>query len=174
MLLRAFADLERTDPELRLVIAGDGDPALTAGLKRQAEELGVAGRVLWSGFVTGAQKRWLLSRASVFVLPSASENFGIAVVEALTAGLPVVVTSGCGLAEHVAAWGAGIVTDGTAEAIRAALTELLANESLRVAMGEAGRRAAVRELSLESFGAGLESLYRSILAGGTAQSQFGI
>jgi glycosyltransferase involved in cell wall biosynthesis len=164
VLLRAFAGLEDRDSRLRLVIAGDGNPALVAGLRRLAEALGLADRVRWLGFTSGARKRWLLSRADVFVLPSASENFGIAVVEAMNAGAPVVVTRGCGLADFIGQWQAGIVTDGAAESLRIALARLLGDEALRLRMGNSGRHAARQELSLEAFGAGLESLYRSVLA----------
>lgn len=164
VLLRAFAGLGDRDSRLRLVIAGDGDPALVAGLKRLAGELRLADRVRWLGFTSGARKRWLLARAEVFVLPSASENFGIAVVEAMNAGAPVIVTRGCGLADFVGQYEAGIVTDGTVESLRAALTRMLSDEALRLAMGQSGQRAARQELSLEAFGARLESLYRTVLA----------
>ncbi len=164
VLLRAFSRIGDRDSRLRLVIAGDGDPALVAGLKRLAEELRLGDRVRWLGFTCGARKRWLLARADVFVLASASENFGIAVVEAMSAGAPVVVTRGCGLADFVEQWGAGIVTDGTVDSLHAALTRLLRDEALRRALGQSGQRAARQELSLDAFGARLESLYRSVLA----------
>ncbi len=167
VLLRAFAAI-RDRSKLRLVIAGDGDPALIAALKSLAGDLELGDRVRWIGFVGGGRKDWLLARASVFALPSASENFGISVVEAMSAGVPVVVTQGCGLADFVTQWRAGIVTDGTVGALRAALEKLIGDEDAARAMGEAGRGAARRELSLEAFGAQLESLYRSVLAGGTA------
>lgn len=167
VLLRAFAAI-RDRSDLRLVIAGDGDPALIASLRRLAGELELGDRVRWVGFAAGRRKRWLLSHASVFVLPSASENFGISVVEAMSAGMPVVVTQGCGLADFVTQWRAGIVTDGTVEALRTALETLIRDEDAARAMGEAGQGAVRRELSLEAFGARLESLYRSVLAGGTA------
>lgn len=168
MLLRAFAGLRPAQSRLRLVIAGDGDEALVASLKRLGEELGLADRVRWLGFTSGARKRWLLAHASIFVLPSASENYGIAVVEAMSAGLPVIVTRGCGLADLVATRRTGIVTDGTVESLGAALGELTGNEDLGRAMGAAGRSLARSELSLEAFGARLEELYRAILAGETA------
>lgn len=163
VLLRAFAALPDRDPAL--VIAGDGDPSLVASLKQLAAELRLGERVQWLGFTEGARKRWLLSQAAVFVLPSASENFGVAAVEAMHAGLPVIVTSGCGLASFVADWEAGIVTDGSVEALRSALAHLLGDEGSRRRMGQAGRSAVRRELSLEAYGAKLEALYRSILDG---------
>jgi glycosyltransferase involved in cell wall biosynthesis len=170
ILLQAYGALANRE-QTRLVLAGDGDAALIERLKRMAEELGVGTDVRWVGFAAGALKRWLLANAAVFVLPSDSENFGIAVVEAMNAGLPVVVTRGCGLADFVRRHGAGVVTDGSAEALRAALSELLGDESRRVRMGEAGRAAAQRELSLDAFGARLEILYRSVLAGRAADAE---
>jgi glycosyltransferase involved in cell wall biosynthesis len=101
----------------------------------------------------------------VFVLPSASENFGVAVVEAMNAGLPVIVAPGAGLAELVQAAGAGIVSDDSVEGLESALARLLADSSLGRAMGEAGRRAVKEELSLETCGSRLEALYRAVAHG---------
>ncbi len=165
VLLRAFAGLPHPDSTV-LLIAGDGERSLVNELRSLAQELGLGSRVKWLGFASGARKRWLLSHATVFTLPSASENFGIAVVEAMNAGLPVVVTSGCGLAGLVQSAGAGLVTDGSVEALRSCLRRLLDDEPLRAAMGAAGRRAVDRELTLDAFGTRLEGLYDSILKNG--------
>jgi glycosyltransferase involved in cell wall biosynthesis len=165
VLLRAFASMPERSSCV-LLIAGDGDPQLVSSLKRLGSELGLEGQVEWLGFASGARKRWLLSQASVFTLPSASENFGVAVIEAMNAGAPVVVTRGCGLSDFVSKSQAGVVTDGSVEALRSALSQLLCDERLRREMGEAGRRAVDRELSLDAFGARLENLYKSVLAGG--------
>jgi glycosyltransferase involved in cell wall biosynthesis len=169
-LLQAYAALD-SRRSTALVIAGDGDAALVGRLKQMAAELAPGSDVHWVGFAHGALKRWLLARASLFVLPSDSENFGIAVVEAMNAGLPVIVTQGCGLADFVRQHGAGFVTDGTVDGLRAALAGLLANAELRRAMGAAGREAAQRELSLDAFGARLENLYRSVIAGSAAPAR---
>jgi glycosyltransferase involved in cell wall biosynthesis len=173
VLLRAYAALDKRQSTV-LVIAGDGDATLVGHLKQLAAELGLGNDVHWTGFAKGELKRWLLSRTALLVLPSASENFGMAVVEAMNAGRPVIVTTGCGLADFVSRHGAGLVTDGSVAAMRAALTELLGNEHGRVTMGEAGRTAAQRELSLEAFGARLESLYRSVLAARAAGVEAGL
>lgn len=163
VLLRAFACLE--DRESVLVIAGGGEPSLVESLRLLAGELGIGDRVKWVGFSSGARKRWLLSRATLFVLPSASENYGIAAVEAMHAGLPVIVTSGCGLADFVSHHRAGIVTDGSVSGLRSALDTLLASDDLARGMGEAGRRAVRQELSLDVFGERLETSYRRLLEG---------
>lgn len=163
VLLRAFAGM-RERQTVELAIAGDGEPSLVASLKRLSSELGLEGQVRWLGFAAGGLKRWLFSHATVFVLPSASENFGVAIVEAMHAGVPVVVTRGAGLAKLVDTTRAGLVTDESVEGLRSALEQLLADAELRQSMAEAGRRAAAQEFSLEAFGARLENLYRSVLA----------
>jgi glycosyltransferase involved in cell wall biosynthesis len=163
ILLRAFAALG--DRDCLLVIAGGGEPLLVDSLRGLAGELGIAERVKWIGFTSGANKRWLLARATLLVLPSASENYGIAAVEAMHAGLPVIVTTGCGLADFVRRHGAGSVTDGSVGALTTALAALLANTGLARGMGEAGRRAARQELSLDTYGERLESSYRRLLDG---------
>lgn len=173
VLLRAHAGLGERQ-STALVIAGDGDAALVGRLKQLAAELGRGDDVHWVGFATGELKRWLLRRADLLVLPSASENFGVAVVEAMNAGRPVVVTNGCGLADFVRQHGAGVVTDGSVDALRAALAQLLGNERQRATMGEAGRVAAQRDLSLDAFGARLEGLYRSVLAARTVGERMGL
>jgi glycosyltransferase involved in cell wall biosynthesis len=163
VLLKAFAGLE--DRTCVLVIAGGGDPSVVDSLRRLAGDLGLGDRVRWLGFTAGSGKRWLLSRATLFALPSASENYGIAAVEAMSAGLPVIVTHGCGLADFVSRHGAGLVTDGSVGSLRTALATLLAGEELARVMGEAGRRAVRQELSLEAFGERLEACYRRLLHG---------
>jgi glycosyltransferase involved in cell wall biosynthesis len=94
----------------------------------------------------------------------------VAIIEAMHAALPVVVTRGAGLASMVSATGAGIVTDGSADGLRSALAGLLENAPLRREMGEAGRRAAEHQFSLDAFGARLESFYRSLVPEGVSRS----
>ncbi|MEI6031835.1 MAG: glycosyltransferase [Synechococcaceae cyanobacterium ELA739] len=109
LLLEAFALLQQRLPDAawRLSIAGDGDPVYVAQLKRKAEALGLASRCRWLGFVEGPAKWRELRGAHWFVLPSASENFGIAAVEALAAGTPVLASEAVAVAPVIAAAGAG-------------------------------------------------------------------
>jgi glycosyltransferase involved in cell wall biosynthesis len=162
LLLRACAALpQRAD--VVLAIAGEGERGFVDSLKALAKELGIGGSVRWLGFAAGARKRRLLRAATVFALPSASENFGVAVIEAMSAGAPVIVTDAVGIAQLVRTTGAGLVTDGSLAGLTAALERLLADAGLRRAMSEAGRMAVERELSLDAFGARLESVYRSVV-----------
>ncbi len=76
----------------RLVIAGPDEQGTKAALERQARELGVMESIVFRGPVAGEEKERLLQEADLLVLPSRSENFGLAVAEALAAGVPVITT----------------------------------------------------------------------------------
>lgn len=99
VLFQALAALPHRNFDL--AIAGSGDPAYCQRLRAMVERLSLQDRVHWHGFVEGNAKQQLLQGADCFVLPSHSENFGIAVLEALAAGLPVVTTPGVALAESL-------------------------------------------------------------------------
>jgi glycosyltransferase involved in cell wall biosynthesis len=91
MLLRAFAAAARfvgSEPPMRLVIAGEGPDRVA--LTRQALALEIGDRVELPGQLSRDDLRRLYSRADVFVLPSERESFGIAALEARTAGLPII------------------------------------------------------------------------------------
>src|SRR5207244_3055789 len=90
-LLDAFAIVQRECPQLRLAIAGDGEPAYVQALHARADALGLHARVRWLGPVAGDAKRRAFEDADFFVLASHSENFGIAAAEALAHGLPCVL-----------------------------------------------------------------------------------
>ncbi len=100
-LLEAAAQLHHEHPDWhwRLVLAGVG-PELPA-LRLLSEELGLASRVEFAGYLTGEQLDSLYERASMFVLPSYLEGFPTVVTEAMSAGLPIVTTGIRGVADHL-------------------------------------------------------------------------
>lgn len=162
-LLGAIALLQLDHPDLQLVLVGDGDPAYVAKLKQQAVSLGIAGRLVWTGFLDGPLKAAVLKGAAVFALPSFSENFGIAAAEALLAGLPCVLGRGVAIAVEVEAAGAGLSVEPEAAATARALGHYLADPAARATAGVAARRLAVNEFSVESMGAKLLDLYSAVL-----------
>jgi glycosyltransferase involved in cell wall biosynthesis len=134
-ILEAFAQAELG--ATRLVLAGTGEPAYRDALERDAQELGIADRVFFPGEVEGAGKAAWLTHAAGLVLASRSENFGVAVAEALAHGTPAVVTTSApweGLVSHRAGfWVAP-------EELAAGLRQLMAlSGEERRAMGERGR-----------------------------------
>jgi len=165
-LLQAFKLCSSALPDTRLVIAGEGEAGYVVGLKKLADELGLAGRVVWPGYVEGEQKAAAFAAAQVFLLPSFSENFGIAAAEALMAGLPCVLGKGVALADEVAQAGAGVATSPEPEDIARALQDILADENRRAEMGRRATALARERYSLEAMGASLERLYADILGRG--------
>lgn len=84
-------------PETRFVLAGSGDLALRA--MQQANSLGIGNRVFFTGFLDDTQIAQIMQAADCYVMPSVSEPFGIAALEAMTHGLPVIISKTAGISE---------------------------------------------------------------------------
>ena len=164
-LLAAFAAVRRTRPDAVLVIAGTGGEQLVARLRDSARQLGIESDTHWVGFVQGQRKQELLSRAKAFVLPSHSENFGYAVVEAMLAGLPVITTVNVPSGKFVTEADAGIVYDGSTELLEQSILEILnLSDEQRRSLGARAASTVTERLSLQTFGDSLERTYREALA----------
>lgn len=163
LLITAFALLHPKPSALRLIICGDGDPALVANLKRQAAEAGVSDCITWAGQVSGDQRFAAFATALIFVLPSHSENFGIALLEAMAAGLPCVSTDQVALAVDAAAQAAVKISAREPAALAEAMRELIGSESQRRALGLAARNLVQQEYSMEAMGRGLHQMYQEVI-----------
>jgi len=159
LLLRALAGGAGASRGVELTIAGDGDPRYRAELTSLVDQLGLGARVRFIGHVSGEEKRRALADADCFVLPSAHENFGLAVAEALAAALPVIVTPGVALAPNVVAAGAGLVADATEDALRSTIAWAAEHPAALVEMGERAWRLARQDLSWRTTCARLADLY---------------
>jgi len=156
-LLEAWAQVSGP---ARLVIAGEGDAVYTAALRERAAQLGLGERVLWTGRLQGELKRAALAAATLYVLPSRSENFGIALLEAMAAGLPCVSTPGVALASE--AEGSVRVVAPEPAALATALRELLADPAERTRLGAAARELARRKFTLLAMGRELKAWYEEV------------
>lgn len=164
LLLPAFASVHKIHPDALLVIAGSGDPALEAKLKDMAIELGIQNEILWTGFLDGREKLAALSAAEIFTLPSRSENFGIALLEAMAAGKACVTTVGVALA-HDATPGSLNVVPLEVPALANALIDLLNRSDETTRLGEAARKCARGTFSSEATVQLLLNLYKNVLPG---------
>jgi glycosyltransferase involved in cell wall biosynthesis len=164
-LIAAWPQVRAHVPRARLVIAGTGDAEYSSRLRDQVEHLDVGDTVRFAGFVSGRDKAVLISSASVFVLPSQHENFGIAVLEALAAGVPVVVSDRVQLAPFITANELGFVTSSESEDVSDALVRALLDTALRDRVRESGPAAVMRDYSPQSIGPLLMAMYAAAAAG---------
>ena len=162
VLLEAFALLAPHHADATLLIAGDGDPDYVTSLKSKADALGLSAQVIWAGRLDGVAKAAAFTAATVFALPSHSENFGIAAAEALAAGVPCVLSPGVAIAAKVGEAGAGLVADMTPRATADALAVYLDSADVRSAASAAAKRLALLEYSSEAMGDRLMSLYQQV------------
>lgn len=166
LLTKAFAAVARNRPtdDLRLVIAGPDLIGYRAQVETLIAEQNVRGQVVFTGMLSGDVKLAALQAADVFVLPSHSEGFSIAVLEALAAGVPVIVTEACNF-PRVAESQAGKVIPVDVGQLTQALGELLQNEEMRREMGRRGRRLIQQEYGWPVIAARLREIYQDILHG---------
>jgi glycosyltransferase involved in cell wall biosynthesis len=106
-----------------------------------------------------------LAASDIFVLPSHSEGFSVAVLEAAAAGLPVLITRGCNFPE-IGASQSGLIVEPTVAQIEHGLTDMLRLSShLRSEMGERGRKLVQREYSWERIGTQMQEVSDWVLGG---------
>ena len=148
----------------RLVLVGDGPDLPRARLK--VEELGIRDRVVFLGEYTPVQE--LLSCSDLFLLPSRSESFGLAALEAMACGSPVVASRVGGLPEVIVDGETGHLCEvGDIDEMAAASTRVLSDDKHRKELSDAGHALAVKHFSSECIVPQYEEYYRRILESGS-------
>lgn len=163
--LDCLVEALRLVPAARLALVGDGPEG--PRLRRLVAEYGLGSRVAFLGALPDEELPALYRAADVYVLPATerSEAFGISLLQAMAAGLPVVTTElGTGTS-HVNRHGETglVVPPRDPGALAAALAELLADPQRRRAMGAAGRRRVEAEFTLDRMVAEVLRVYREVL-----------
>jgi glycosyltransferase involved in cell wall biosynthesis len=132
-------------------------------LKAEAAVLQIDTKVVWAGFLQGEQKWDALADADVFVLPSYSENCGIAVAEAMAAGLAVIVSNQVAIHPQIAESGAGLVVSCEASSLGSAIVNLLSDSDLRQRMAENGRSVARYTYSVDAIAQKMIAAYETVI-----------
>lgn len=163
VLIKAIGELLRNQP-CHVIFAGTGELQYLGELQSLIFTIGIQEHVTFTGFVDGYKKDLLLQGADVFALPSHSENFGIAVAEALISGLPAVITPGIQISTEIDAVGAGMVTDATPEAFAAAIGKVITQPNLQQRLRKSGLQLATSRYSWMAIAKDLAAVYKNIVA----------
>jgi glycosyltransferase involved in cell wall biosynthesis len=167
LLLDAWPAIHARHPAARLIIAGEGASDYGAELRVRAAALGDdAGSVTFAGFVRGADKAACLAAARVCVLPSLHENFGIVVLDAVAAGVPIIVTHGVQLAPWVARRDVGLVIERSVAGVAEAVGRALADASLHDRVAHCGAAAVAADFAPAAIAPALRTMYDAALARG--------
>ena len=165
MLLRSWARLESSFPQWQLRIVGPLAGEFPARMQSLAAELRLE-RCTFVGELLGQAKAEALAAADLFVLPTHSENFGIAIAEALAHGTPVLTTDGApwaSLADHDCGWSVPVDVDALETGLRHAMG--MSSESLK-RMGLRGRDWMIRDFSWARVGNEMDAVYQWLLGAG--------
>jgi len=164
LLVAALPPLVARWPSLRLLLAGN-DEGLRSELERRAAALGVGAALVFTGHLQGESIGAAFAAADLFVLPSRSENFGLAAVEAVGSGVPSVLTPGVAVAEELAAAGAAVLSEASPAALAARIAGLLADAGARCALADRGRAVVAERYGWTAAAGRLAEAYAAVLRG---------
>jgi glycosyltransferase involved in cell wall biosynthesis len=170
LFLPAFARCLREQPYWRLILAGPDEGGYAHKISSLIRKLKLQNNVQMPGLVGGTQKTEMLRSADVFVLPSRSEGFSAAVLEAMAETLPILITDECGFPEAGRA-GAAKIVPATEEDLARGLRELMnMSDGERRRMGRKGRELVAREYTWPRAAQKMLDEYERIVQRQTARS----
>ncbi|MGE0704373.1 MAG: glycosyltransferase [Vicinamibacterales bacterium] len=162
LLIESFHGLGDAAGSWRLLIAGDGEPDYVAHLRGLAERGARRGSIEFKGWVDGTDRLRLVRGASLYVLPSEQENFGISVVESMACGVPVLVSPGVNLAADIHRSAAGWIVERNPAAWSDALKHAMDSSEERAGRGARARDFATR-FRWNTVAARLATFYEDVL-----------
>jgi glycosyltransferase involved in cell wall biosynthesis len=164
LLLPAVEQLLATHPDVCLVLAGSDD-GYEAETRAFVAERQLTRQIRLVGMLTGNDKRNALADADVFVLPSFSEGFSMAVLEAMAAGVPVLVSARVGFGPILTEKNAAYVADLTPDSIRQGLAQLIDNRAQRQQIQENARALVAERYDIDVVAGRLLAEYEKAIAG---------
>lgn len=165
ILVDAFDRVATERDDVHLVLAGPDDDGYGATVRRWIAERGLNDHATFTGMLQGELKLAVLRDADVFALPSYSENFGIAIAEAMACMLPVVISNKVNIWREIEKAGAGLVIDTDAQQCAVAISRILGDKALATSMGENGTRLVAERYNWDKVGSEMETLCQRIVEG---------
>jgi glycosyltransferase involved in cell wall biosynthesis len=163
LLVPAFDVVRKAKPNARLVIAGPENDGHGQEVRRWVSERGLDSAVHFVGPLEGLDVVRAFVDADVFALPSYTENFGMAVIEAMACALPVVISDQVNIHHEISQADAGLVTHCDVDEVAAALLNLLDDPDRRRTMGKAGRQLVREHYAWPGIVAALSQEYEVVV-----------
>ncbi len=164
ILVKAFATVSQKRENTCLVIAGPDNDGFQSQVETWVREANITSKVIFTGMLQGDNALEVLRDADIFALPSYTENFGIAVVEAMASGLPVVISDKVNIWREVRDAGAGLVTSCNETEVAEAFIKLLGDNKNRKKLGNAGKVLVREKYCWGAIVQELRATYKNILA----------
>ncbi len=166
-LIPALNKVKAVNSSVHFVLAGDGDPAYQDWITHQLHKFDIADISHCVGFVDGHLKNILLEGSDLFALTSYSENFGVAVLEALAAGTPVLLTPGVALASAIEKYQVGYLVPQDITSITNAIEKYLSLSQLeKDNLSQKARKFVIENYSWDKIAIEMLTVYRWILQQG--------
>ena len=163
VLARSYASLSHEFEDTALLVAGPNEDGTREKMESILKTSPASGSAVFTGLLTGKDKLAALACADMFVLPSRSEGFSMAILEALMAGLPVVISRQCNFPE-VSERDAGFVVEPNDAAVTGAISTLLSDDQLRTRMGCNARNLVREKYTWDVVAASMAGLYQRLVA----------
>lgn len=164
LLAKAFGEVARSRPDVHLFLAGPDDEGYGKKVRQWLEDERVLDRATFAGMLLGERKDAALAAAEMFVLPSYTENFGIAVAEALAAGTPAIISNKVNIWREIKDAHAGLVVNCDAKELAGAISTLLDDAELRRNLSVAGKRLVAEKFNWPSVARQITAIYRDAVA----------
>ena len=164
LLIRAFAQISGRGSEAMLILAGP-DYGEMEMLKKLSRSLSVQGRVLFLGLVDAGKRGEVLASADLMTLTSLAENFGNSGAEAMAAGVPVLVSDQCGVADGIEEAGVGRVIPVDEGTMVTVLDEMLGDESKLIQMASRGPAFAESLYAAKEVAGKMAQAYKDLVSG---------
>lgn len=162
-LIPAFAEVVKKNPDAILVLVGGDEKRYKKEIEKLIETKKLRNQVLFTGVLIGDDKIAVFQDSDVFVMPSYSESFGMAIVEAMYFRLPVVITESVGIAPSVKKATTGLVIKKNEKQLAEAMLRILNNPDLAKKMGENGRKLIETEFFISAVAEKFIKAYNDII-----------
>ena len=163
ILVKAYSMLAKKRSNVHLLIVGSDEEGYGEKVRGWLKDESVSERVTFTGMLSGREKLEAFAGSDVFVLPSYSENFGMAAVEAMACNLPIIISNQVGIYKEVESAKAGLIIHTDYNELYDATWKILNNKQESLEMGRRGRKLVEEQFSIEKVADKMIKAFKEII-----------